>query len=132
MLGLTRSTSSCPPPLPGPVADRDSNNAEAAIDAIFAFTTAVLKTVAPHVPVVKFQSAFFEKYLWEGVESYYSLVQEAKDLGLLVIGDVKRGDIGSTSAAYAAAHLADAPFPDTELVMSGCDHHQPDAGIGRD
>ena len=41
------------------------------------------------MPIVKFQSAYFEKYLWEGVEAYYSLVQEAKELGLLVIGDVK-------------------------------------------
>jgi orotidine-5'-phosphate decarboxylase len=80
---------------------------EAAIDAIFEFTTRVLKIVAPHVPIVKFQSAYFEKYLWEGVEAYYSLIQEAKDLGLLVIGDVKRGDIGSTAAAYAAGHLAE-------------------------
>jgi orotidine-5'-phosphate decarboxylase len=67
----------------------------------------VLKIVAPHVPIVKFQSAFFEKYLWEGVEAYYSLIQEAKELGLLVIGDVKRGDIGSTASAYAAGHLAE-------------------------
>jgi orotidine-5'-phosphate decarboxylase len=80
---------------------------EAAIDAIFDFTARVLKIVAQHVPIVKFQSAFFEKYLWEGVEAYYSLIQEAKDLGLLVIGDVKRGDIGSTASAYAAGHLAD-------------------------
>lgn len=106
-----------PAAVAGPASERDSNDAEAAIDAIFSFTTTVLKTVAPHVPVVKFQSAFFEKYLWEGVEMYYSLIQEAKDLGLLVIGDVKRGDIGSTSAAYAAAHLADCPFPDAEMVM---------------
>jgi orotidine-5'-phosphate decarboxylase len=101
----------------GPVSERDYNDPEAAIDAIFAFTTTVLKTIAPHVPVVKFQSAYFEKYLWEGVEAYYSLIQEAKDLGLLVIGDVKRGDIGSTSAAYASAHLADPPFEDMETVM---------------
>ena len=80
---------------------------EAAIDAIFDFTARVLKIVVQHVPIVKFQSAFFEKYLWEGVESYYSLIQEAKDLGLLVIGDVKRGDIGSTATAYAAGHLAE-------------------------
>jgi orotidine-5'-phosphate decarboxylase len=80
---------------------------EAAIDAIFDFTTRALKIVAPHVPVVKFQSAYFEKYLWEGVEAYYSLIQEAKDLGLLVIGDVKRGDIGSTAEAYSAGHLAE-------------------------
>jgi orotidine-5'-phosphate decarboxylase len=80
---------------------------QAAIDAIFDFTTRVLKIVAPLVPIVKFQSAFFEQYLWEGVEAYYSLIQEAKDLGLLVIGDVKRGDIGSTASAYAAGHLAE-------------------------
>jgi orotidine-5'-phosphate decarboxylase len=83
------------------------DDAEAAVDAIFEFTTRILKIVAPHVPIVKFQSAYFEKYMWEGVEAYYSLVQEAKDLNLLVIGDVKRGDIGTTASAYAAAHLAD-------------------------
>ena len=80
---------------------------EAAIDATFAFTTQILRTIAPLVPIVKFQSAYFEQYLWEGVEAYYSLLAEAKELGLLVIGDVKRGDIGSTAGAYAAAHLAD-------------------------
>lgn len=80
---------------------------QAAVDAIFDFTTSVLKVVAAHVPIVKFQSAYFEKYLWEGVEAYYSLIQEAKALGLLVIGDVKRGDIGSTATAYAAGHLAE-------------------------
>ncbi|MGD0387339.1 MAG: orotidine-5'-phosphate decarboxylase [Tepidisphaeraceae bacterium] len=80
---------------------------QAAIDAIFEFTTRVLKTIAPHVPIVKFQSAYFEQYLWEGVEAYYSLIHEAKELGLLVIGDVKRGDIGSTASAYAAGHLAE-------------------------
>ena len=69
---------------------------EAAVDAIFEFTTRVLKVVAEHTPIVKFQSAYFEQFMSEGVEAYYSLVQEAEELGLLVIGDVKRGDIGST------------------------------------
>lgn len=97
-----------PESLAGDPADRDANDTEAAIDAIFAFTTRLLQIVAPHVPCVKFQSAYFEKYLWEGVEAYYSLVAEARELGLLTIGDVKRGDIGSTASAYAAGHLADA------------------------
>ena len=79
---------------------------QAAIDAIFDFTTKVLKIVAPHVPCVKFQSAYFEQYHWEGVEAYFNLIQEASELGLIVIGDVKRGDIGSTASAYALAHLA--------------------------
>ena len=88
---------------------RNLNDPTIAIDAIYTFTTKVLKIVAPHVPCVKFQSAYFEKYLWEGVEAYYSLIHEAKQLGLLVIGDVKRGDIGSTAEAYAAGHLLDPP-----------------------
>ena len=49
-------------------------------------------------------------------QSPYSLIQEAKELGLIVIGDVKRGDIGSTSAAYAAAHLGDPPFDEHEDI----------------
>jgi orotidine-5'-phosphate decarboxylase len=107
-----------PDAIAGDPAERDANDVEAAIDAIFAFTTEILKTVAPHVPVVKFQSAYFEKYQSEGVEAYFSLVQEAKDLGLLVIGDVKRGDIGSTVAAYAAGHLADPPEAEHETVVT--------------
>ena len=103
-----------PDDIAGPANRRNANDAAVAVDAIFAFTIDVLKTVAPLVPVVKFQSAYFEKYLWEGVEAYYSLIQEAKELGLLVIGDVKRGDIGSTSAAYAAAHLSDPPYDEHE------------------
>src|SRR5439155_6971724 len=86
-----------PEEVAGEEADRDANDYEAVIDAIFAFTTRVLKVVAPLVPCVKFQSAYFEKYLWEGVEAYYSLIHEAAELDLLVIGDVKRGDIGSTA-----------------------------------
>lgn len=80
---------------------------DAAIDATFEFVTRVLRVVAAHVPAVKFQSAYFEQFLSEGVEAYYSLVQEAAELDLVVIGDVKRGDIGSTVAAYATGHLAD-------------------------
>jgi orotidine-5'-phosphate decarboxylase len=96
-----------------PDAARPSGRSPAdAVDAIFKFSMAVLRVVAPHVPCVKFQSAYFEKYHWDGVEAYYSLVQEAKELGLLVIGDVKRGDIGSTAEAYAEAHLIDPPVAD--------------------
>jgi orotidine-5'-phosphate decarboxylase len=87
---------------------RDMDNefdVASAIDAIFDYCTQVLRIVAPMVPAVKINIAFFEKYLWEGVETYYSLVSEANELGLEVIGDVKRGDIGHTAEAYATAHL---------------------------
>ena len=83
----------------------DEFDADAAVDAIFEFCTQVMRIVAPMVPAVKINIAFFEKYLWEGLETYYNLISEAEDLGLEIIGDVKRGDIGHTAAIYAAAHL---------------------------
>jgi orotidine-5'-phosphate decarboxylase len=100
--------------LPEELAPDPSNAAdpEASLDAIFEFTTKVLQIVAPLVPCVKFQSAYFEQFHAEGVGAYCDLIQEATDLGLLVIGDVKRGDIGSTASAYAAGHLAACPQVD--------------------
>jgi orotidine-5'-phosphate decarboxylase len=83
----------------------DEFDADAAVDAIFDFCTQVMRIVAPMVPAVKINIAYFEKYLWEGMETYYNLIAEADDLGLEIIGDVKRGDIGHTAEQYAAAHL---------------------------
>lgn len=98
----------------GEKSKRDGNDKGKVIDHYYAFITGVLETVAPLVPIVKFQSAYFEQYHSEGVDAYYSLIHEAKQLGLLVIGDAKRGDIGSTSAAYAAGHLEDFAGDDAE------------------
>jgi orotidine-5'-phosphate decarboxylase len=83
----------------------DEFDANAAVDAIFDFCTQVMRIIAPMIPAVKINIAFFEKYLWEGIETYYALISEADDLGLEIIGDVKRGDIGHTAELYAAAHL---------------------------
>jgi len=89
----------------------DEFDADAAVDAIFDFCLQTMRIIAPMVPAVKINIAFFEKYLWEGIETYYSLISEANELGLEIIGDVKRGDIGHTAELYAAAHLEN-----TELV----------------
>jgi len=83
----------------------DEFDAAAAVDAIFDFCTQTMRIVAPMVSAVKLNIAFFEKYLWEGIETYYALISEADDLGVEIIGDVKRGDIGHTAELYAAAHL---------------------------
>jgi orotidine-5'-phosphate decarboxylase len=83
----------------------DEFDVAAAVDAIFDFSTQLMRIIAPIVPAVKINVAFFEKYLWEGLETYYALISEADGLGLEVIGDVKRGDIGHTAELYAAAHL---------------------------
>jgi len=95
--------------LPAAIRDhRDMNDefdAAAAVDAIFDFCTQTMRIVAPMVPAVKINVAFFERYFWEGIETYYALISEADDLGLEIIGDVKRGDIGHTAKLYATAHL---------------------------
>jgi len=96
----------------------DEFNLAAAVDAIFDFSIKTLRIVAPLVPAVKINIAFFEKYLWEGLETYYSLIAEAEGLGMGVIGDVKRGDIGHTAAAYASAHLANPEFVGLEDIIA--------------
>lgn len=96
----------------------DEYDAAAAVDAIFDFCTQAMRIVAPMVPAVKINIAFFEKYLWEGLETYYSLISEADDLGLEIIGDVKRGDIGHTAEMYAAAHLQNSELTGLEDVLA--------------
>lgn len=94
------------------------------LDAIFQFSVGVLDAVAEHAACVKLQSAYFEVFHSAGVEAYFSLTQEAQERGLLVIGDAKRGDIGTTSAAYARAHLA--PIDD-DLEGTDGEQQTPDA-----
>lgn len=96
----------------------DEFDAAAAVDAIFDFSTQVLRIVAPMVPAVKINIAFFEKYLWEGIETYYSLVSEGDELGLEIIGDVKRGDIGHTAGLYASAHLENSELVGLEDIVA--------------
>lgn len=81
-----------------------------ASEALESFCRAVIEEVAPHVPAVKINSAFFEALYEQGVAVYYRLVAHAHARGLLVIGDIKRGDIGSTAKLYARGHLAEPLF----------------------
>ncbi|MGB0101989.1 MAG: orotidine-5'-phosphate decarboxylase [Nocardioides sp.] len=69
------------------------------------FALSVVEAVAPHVSVVKPQSAFYERHGSRGVAVLERVVTESRAAGALVLLDVKRGDIGSTSQAYADAYL---------------------------
>jgi len=95
----------------------DPNDSEAALDAILEFSRQVLKIVAPYVPAVKINTAFFERYYSQGVEGYYELLQDAAKLNLTVIGDCKRGDIGSTSEMYARSALSDPDFANLDDMV---------------
>ena len=69
------------------------------------FALTVVEAVAPHVSVVKPQSAFYERFGSRGVAVLERVLGESRAAGALVLLDVKRGDIGSTSQAYADAYL---------------------------
>ncbi len=98
--------------LPASLRDRHGGATLATVAAAFEeFCGRVLDIVAPLVPVVKPQSAFFEACGPEGMAVLQRLLRKARDLGLLTILDGKRNDIASTAAAYA-----DAAFAGTRLA----------------
>jgi orotidine-5'-phosphate decarboxylase len=108
-------------------------------EALVNYGGEVIRLVAPHVPVIKINIAFFERYGPEGVRVYFDLVKLAQDTGLIVIGDVKRADIGHTSMQYAHAHLGDlkrvgltAPDAITVNAYFGLDAIRPFIDVARD
>ncbi len=78
-------------------------------DSFKRFCTEVINVVAPLVPAVKPQSAFFEQLGPLGMVALAEVIDHAKDAGLMVILDGKRNDIGSTAVAYAQAYLGQRP-----------------------
>jgi orotidine-5'-phosphate decarboxylase len=83
------------------------------------FGRRVVEALAGRVAVVKPQSAFFERFGSAGVRALEAVLADARAAGLLCITDVKRGDIGSTAAAYAAAYLnPDSPLSADALTVS--------------
>lgn len=96
----------------------DEANSEVALDAVREFCRNVIRIVAPIVPAVKINSAYFERYYSEGVFTYYELVEEAANRGLIVIGDVKRGDVGHTAEMYAKSALCDPDFADMDDMVA--------------
>ncbi len=78
---------------------------EGAADAVWQFNKEIIDKTWDLIPSVKPQIAMYEQFGIEGLKSYQKTVDYCQEKGLIVIGDAKRGDIGSTSAAYAAGHL---------------------------
>ncbi len=78
---------------------------EGAAEAVWQYNKAIIDATYDLIPSVKPQIAMYEQYGTEGLKVFQKTVEYCHKKDLLVIGDVKRGDIGSTSAAYAAGHL---------------------------
>lgn len=78
---------------------------EGAAEAVWQFNKAIVDAVYDLIPAVKPQIAMYEQFGIPGLIVFKRTVEYCKEKGLVVIGDVKRGDIGSTSEAYAVGHL---------------------------
>jgi orotidine-5'-phosphate decarboxylase len=80
-------------------------------DGLDQFADLALQASSGTVGLIKPQSAFYERHGWRGIRTLQRLIADARGEGLLVILDVKRGDVGSTNDAYAQAYLGkDAPL----------------------
>ena len=86
-----------------------------AAEAIYTFNCGLMDALADIVPAVKPQAAYYENLGWEGMEVLERTIRYAKEKGFFVIADIKRGDIGSTAAAYAEGWLSGTTVGETKV-----------------
>lgn len=95
--------------IPGPIQEKAfaefGETLEGAAEAIWQYNKGIIDAVSDLIPAVKPQIAMYEQFGIEGLKAYKKTIDYCHEKDLVVIGDVKRGDIGSTSAAYAVGHL---------------------------
>ena len=85
--------------------DQFGETLEGAAEAVWQYNKEIVDCVCDLIPAVKPQIAMYEQFGIEGLKAYKKTIDYCKSKDLVVIGDIKRGDIGSTSAAYAVGHL---------------------------
>jgi orotidine-5'-phosphate decarboxylase len=108
---------------------RHSRRPEQIAAAYEEFCTRIIDVVAPLVPAVKPQAAFFEEWGPAGCAALGRVIARARQTGLIVICDAKRGDIGTTAEAYARGYLAGA---DSDRATWGADALTVNPYLGRD
>jgi len=89
--------------------------------AFLRFNKEIIDEVCEIVPAVKPQIAMYEQYGADGIAAYIETIKYAKTKGLFVIGDVKRGDIGSTAEAYSNGHIGEVVVDGVNFDVFGSD-----------
>lgn len=105
VVGLDPRLESIPEGLRSKYTKQYGETLKAVGEMFYNFNKGIIDSVYDIVPAVKPQIAFYEMYGVEGLNAYKKTCEYAKQKGLIVVGDVKRGDIGSTSRAYSTAFL---------------------------
>jgi len=108
VVGLDPVLAKIPQYIRSSVAAQYGKTAQGAAAAFYEFNRMVIDTVSDHAVLVKPQMAFYEAYGPHGLDAFWETVKYARSKGLPVIADAKRGDIGSTAEAYAAAFFGHA------------------------
>lgn len=112
--------------------EKYGENLKGAAWAVWKFNKKIIDATYDLIPAVKPQIAMYEQFGVPGLRAFRKTVNYARKKGLCVIGDVKRGDIGSTSAAYAAAHLGKIQIAGTEFTPFGEDFATVNPYLGTD
>jgi orotidine-5'-phosphate decarboxylase len=121
-VGLDPRPALLPPALKQAALERHGDTHQAVAEAFLAFNRGLLAAVAGRCAAVKPQSACYEAYGWAGVKALEETVRHARSLGIPVIMDAKRGDIGSTAEHYQQAFLGQPPgLAGTALPGLGCE-----------
>ena len=105
VVGLDPNLSFVPKGIQKKAFDERGETPEGAAEAIWQFNKGIIDAVYDIIPAVKPQIAMYEQFGLPGLKVFKDTVDYCHEKGLIVIGDVKRGDIGSTSASYAKAHI---------------------------
>ena len=105
---------------------------EGAAEAIWQFNKEIVDYTYDLIPSVKPQIAMYEQFGIPGLIAFKKTVDYCKEKGLVIIGDIKRGDIGSTSAAYADGHLGRVKVGSQEYVPFGEDFATVNPYLGSD
>ncbi len=105
---------------------------DAAGAAIWEYNKGLIDAISEYVPAVKPQIAMYEQFGLPGLVAYDKTVKYAQEKGLVVIGDIKRGDIGSTSTAYAIGHLGSVKIGNTVCRAFDEDFATVNAYLGTD
>ncbi|MGM0471247.1 MAG: orotidine-5'-phosphate decarboxylase [Bacillota bacterium] len=105
---------------------------EAVGEIFLEFNRGIIDAIADYAPAVKPQIAFYEQYGYHGIKAYQETIKYAQEQGLLVIGDAKRNDIGSTAKAYADGHLGKVDFWDESELGYGADALTVNGYLGSD
>lgn len=98
--------------IPSCITSKYDKTIEGACKAIIEFNKALIDATCDIIPAVKPQIAFYEMFGIEGMKAFKETCDYAKEKGMIVIADIKRGDIGSTAEGYSNAYLGKTPLLD--------------------